>query len=60
MFRFLTLYLIFGLIITYSWRYYEKVKFGTITPDTFDSVICVILALSLTTNVFLIYYWLKN
>jgi hypothetical protein len=58
--KFIVLYTIFGVVITYSWQLYEKIAFGKITPDMFDSVIAVILALSLTVNVFLVHFIIKN
>lgn len=47
------LYILIAILIMITWQLYELATFGEIIPDAFDSIITIVLSLSLTTNVFL-------
>lgn len=53
-FRSILLFILFYLIITFAWKLYELITFGKVTPDIFDSIIALILSLSLLINVMLV------
>lgn len=53
------LFALFAIIITSAWKWYEIAAYGEVRPDSFDSIIALILSASLTVNVML-YRFLKN
>lgn len=52
---FISLIIVFYLLIALVWRSYESIMLGEITPTVFDSVFALILASSMSLNVMLIY-----
>ena len=55
--KYVVLYYVVGAVITLSWQAYEKQVYGNVTPDIFDSIIAVILTISIVLNVYLFRNW---